>query len=292
VTTESRTDETTRITVVGAVVNVLMAVAKLAVGFVFGSPALVADGAHSFSDLATDAFVIVGARVSSRPPDETHTFGHGKYETLAAFLVGAALVAVGSFIVAEAALSLYRHEHIIAGYPVLVVAVLSIASKEWLYQATQRVARRLRSSALSANAWHHRSDAMSSVAVLVGAIAGLFGWEHGDQTAAIAVGAMVIVVGAGTIFRALFDFTETAVPEAERESITRAVEGVPGVEGWHRLRTRTVGREVFMDVHVLVDDRLSVVQAHDIASAVERKVRDSLDRPVNLVVHYEPAGNR
>ena len=288
-TTNSQAGQITRVTAVGAVLNVLLAAVKLSVGFVVGSPALVADGAHSFSDLSTDAFVIVGTRFSSRPPDESHTYGHGKYETLAAFLVGSALVAVGALIAAEAGLSLYRHEHIIAGYPVLVVAVVSIASKEWIYHVTQRVARRLKSPALSANAWHHRSDAMSSVAVLVGAVAGLFGWEHGDQLAAIAVGVMVILVGARTVFGALVDFTEKSIPAAEQEAIARAVEDVPGIRGWHRLRTRMVGREVFMDIHVLVDARLSVTEAHEIVNVVESKVRSSLDRPVNLLVHYEPA---
>jgi len=291
VNAENSTGQMTRVTAVGAVLNILLAAVKLAVGFVVGSPALVADGAHSLSDLATDAFVIVGARVSSRPPDESHTYGHGMYETLAALLIGAALIAVGVIIAWEAGLSLYRHEHILAGYPVLAVAVVSIALKEWLYHATQKVARRLGSPALSANAWHHRSDALSSVAVLVGAVTGLFGWGHGDQIAAIAVGAMVSLVGARTVFRTLVDFTERSIPAKEREIIARAVEGVPGVRGWHRLRTRMVGREVFMDIHVLVDARLSVARAHEIINMVESRVQSSLDRPVNLIVHYEPAGD-
>ena len=273
---------------VGAVLNVLLAAVKLSVGLLGGSAALVADGAHSLSDLTTDAFVILGTRFSSRPPDESHTYGHGKYETLAAFLVGGALIAVGVLIAWEAGLSLYRQEHNIAGYPALVVAAVSIASKEWIYRVTQRVARRLRSPALSANAWHHRSDAMSSVAVLIGAIGGVFGWGHGDQLAAIAVGVMVGLVGTRTVFGTLVDFTERSIPAKERESIARAVENVPGIIGWHRLRTRMVWREVFMDMHVLVDARLSVVEAHEICNAVESKVRSSLDRPVNLLVHYEP----
>lgn len=285
---ENENRQITRITFIGAVINVLLAVVKLVVGFLLGSPSLVADGAHSFSDLATDAFVIVGAKLSSRPPDDTHSYGHGKYETLSAFLVGGALIAVGILITAEAARSLYNHEHIIVGYPVLIVALASIASKEWIYQVTQRLATRLGSPSLSANAWHHRSDAMSSVAVLIGAVIGILGWGHGEQVAAIVVGGMVGFVGLGTVYRTLRDFTERSIPDRQQAAIEKAVEGVPGVLGWHRLRTRMVGREVFMDIHVLVDANLSVVQAHEIATAVERKVRDSLDRPVNLVVHYEP----
>jgi len=288
VRTKSETGQATKVTAVGAILNVLLAALKLSVGFVAGSPALVADGAHSFSDLVTDAFVLAGARFSARPPDESHTYGHGKYETLAAFLVGVALVAVGVLIAWEAGLSLYRHEHNIVGYPVLIVAVVSIASKEWIYRVTQRVARRLGSPALSANAWHHRSDALSSVAVLIGAIGGIVGWGHGDQLAAIVVGVMVGLVGARTMLGTFFDFTERSIPTKERQAIARAVESVSGVRGWHRLRTRMVGREVFMDMHVLVDARLSVAEAHGIIDAVESEVRSSLDRPVNLLVHYEP----
>ncbi len=287
-TVENETRQITRVTLAGAVLNVLLSAVKLSVGFFVGSAALIADGAHSLSDLSTDAFVIIGARVSSRPPDESHGYGHGKYETLAALLVGVALIAVGLLIAIEAGVSLYRHEQHISGYPVLIVAAASIALKEWIYHVTQRVARRVKSPALSANAWHHRSDALSSIAVLIGAAAGAFGWDHGDQLAAIAVGVMVCLVGARSVFGTFVDFTEGSIPARERAAITLAVEGVSGVRGWHRLRTRMVGREVYMDLHVLVDAGLSVAEGHAICDTVEGSIRRSLDRPVNLLVHYEP----
>ena len=280
--------EITRITVLGAVLNFFLAILKLSVGIVIGSPALVADAAHSLSDLSTDAFVILGVRLSSRPPDESHPFGHGKYETTSAFLVGMALIAVGFFVIYEAGLALYHHEHNIPGYPVLIVAAVSIVSKEWIYQVTQRVARRVKSPALRANAWHHRSDAMSSVAVLIGGIAGMAGWGHGDQLAAIIVGAMVGLVGLNTLWKAFVDFTEGSIPARERDLIAEAVQSVPGVKGWHRMRTRVVGREVFMDLHLLVDGRLSVHEGHGISTSVERAIRQALDRPINVLAHLEP----
>jgi len=279
----------TRVTILGLCLNLFLAGLKLAVGIVVGSVALVADAAHSLSDITTDMVVILGVRLSSRPADESHAYGHGKYETCAAFLVGAVLVAVGFLIVWNAGLSLYRHEHNFPGYAVIVVAAVSIGSKEWIYQITQRVARRVRSPALRANAWHHRSDALSSVAVLFGAIAGLVGWGHGDQLAAIAVGVMIGVVGLNVIWRAFVDFTESSIPVEEQKSIAEVIQSVPGVKGWHRLRTRLVGREVFMDLHLLVDAQLSVAEGHEVCNAVESAIEQAMERPLNILVHLEPA---
>ena len=279
-----------RVTLVGLFTNLFLLGLKLVVGILVGSAALVADAAHSFSDLLTDIVAIVGIRLSARPADESHEYGHGRYETIAASLIGVALVAAGVAIAWDAGLSLYRQEHNIPGYPVLVVAAVSIVSKEWLYRITRRVARRVRSAALSANAWHHRSDALSSVAVLIGGAAGLLGWGYGDQVAAIAVGVMVAIVGLNSIWKVFMELTECSISAEERQSIVKAIESVPGVKGWHRLRTRLVGREVFMDVHLLVDAGLSVVEGHEICTAVEKAVDLSLDRPVSVVVHCEPEG--
>jgi len=277
-----------RVTLVGLCTNLVLLGLKLVVGILVGSAALVADAVHSFSDLVTDVVAIVGIRLSARPADESHAYGHGRYETIAASLIGVALVGAGIAITWHAGLSLYRQEHNIPGYPVLVVAAVSIVSKEWLYQITRRVARRVRSAALHANAWHHRSDALSSVAVLIGAVAGLLGWGHGDQIAAVAVGVMVGIVGLNSIWKVFLELTEGSISAEERQSIAKAIESVPGVSGWHRLRTRLVGREVCMDVHVLVDKNLSVGEGHAVCTAVEEAIDLSLGRPVSVVVHCEP----
>ena len=279
-----------RVTLIGLVTNLFLLGLKLVVGLFVGSAALVADAVHSFSDLLTDIVAIVGIRLSGRPADESHPYGHGRYETIAASLIGVALVVAGIAITWDAGLSLYRQEHNIPGYPVLIVAAVSIVSKEWLYRITRRVARRVRSAALHANAWHHRSDALSSVAVLVGGAAGLLGWGHGDQVAAVAVGVMVAVVGAGSLWKVFMELTEGSISADERQSIAKAIERVPGVKGWYRLRTRLVGREVFMDVNVLVDKELSVGEGHAVCTAVEDAIELSLDRPVSVVVHCEPEG--
>jgi len=261
---------------------------KLAVGIVVGSAALVADAVHSISDLFTDIVVILGIRLSSRPADENHAYGHGRFETIATSFIGAVLVGAGIFIAWKSGLSLYGGEVNIPGYAVLVVAAVSILSKEWIYQVTQRVARRVKSSALRVNAWHHRSDALSSVAVLFGGIAGLAGWGHGDQLAAIVVGAMVSMVGLNALWKVFVELTEGSISGEEQKSIVKAIQSVPGVRGWHRLRTRLVGREVFMDVHVLVDSGLSVADGHRICSTVESAIVQTVERPINIVVHCEP----
>jgi len=277
-----------QVTLVGLCLNVFLAGLKLGVGMVVGSAALVADAVHSVSDLATDVIAIVGIRVSSRPADESHAYGHGRFETISASLIGTVLVAGGFAIAWKAGLALYRHEENIPGYAVIIVAAVSIISKEWIYQATQRVARRVGSPALRANAWHHRSDALSSVAVLCGGIAGSVGWGYGDRVAAIVVGLVVAAIGVNAIWKVFVELSEGSISAEESKLIGEAIQGVPGVKGWHRLRTRLVGREVFMDVHVLVDAWLSIDEAHRICSTVERAAAGSLKRPSNVVVHCEP----
>ncbi len=284
----NRVSQIIRVTIWGLCLNLVLMGLKLAVGIVVGSAALVADAVHSISDLFTDIVVILGTRLSSRPADEDHAYGHGRFETIATSFIGAVLIGAGIFIAWKSGFSLYRGEINIPGYAVLVVAAVSILSKEWIYQVTQRVARRVGSSALRVNAWHHRSDALSSVAVLFGAVAGLLGWGHGDQSAAIAVGMMVSIVGLNALWKVFVELTEGSVSGEEQESIVDAIRSVPGVKGWHRLRTRLVGREVFMDVHVLVDSRLSVAEGHRICSIVESAIVQTVERPINIVVHCEP----
>ncbi|MDY6917557.1 MAG: cation diffusion facilitator family transporter [Chloroflexota bacterium] len=279
-----------RVTVMGLFLNLFLAALKLSIGLVFASAALIADAVHSISDLVTDVVAIIGIRLSSRPADESHPYGHGKLETMAASLIGIALLVVGGLILWNAGLSLYRQEQNIPGYPMLIAAAVSIVAKEWIYQVTRRVARRIGSALLSANAWHHRSDALSSVAVLLGAIGGLLGWGQGDQVAALAVGTIIVVVGLNTLWGLIVELAEGSVSGAEREAIAEAIEGVPGVIAWHDLRTRLVGREVFMDVSLHVSSRLTIVEAHAICSAVEEAIEKSLPRPVNVVVHCEPEG--
>ena len=276
------------VTLIGMLVNVVLVLAKLFVGILTGSIALIADGIHSGSDIATDLVVVGGIRLAGRPADSSHPYGHGRYETLAGGAVAASLVLVGMYIAWGAGSALYADRVSYPGIPIIIVAIASILSKEWVYRRTIRVARRLQSTALHANAWHHRSDALSSVAVLFGGIGGLIGWGHADQIAGIVVGAMVVAVGVKTVRDVLHELLEGSLSAAEIEAIRDAVKRVDAVRSFHKLRARSVGREMFVDLHVLVDPQLSLLRAHEISMEVEDEVRSACTRPVNVTVHMEP----
>ncbi|MCR4392062.1 MAG: cation diffusion facilitator family transporter [Candidatus Acetothermia bacterium] len=283
-------DEGLRITLIGVGINLVLTGLKFGVGFLSGSMALVADGVHSLSDMATDLVVIGGLRLARRPADRSHAYGHGKFETLATTLVALALVAAGGWLAWEAVAALLRGGMSAPGPAIAGVAAMSVLSKEWLFRATRRVARRLRSSALEANAWHHRSDALSSVAVLCGGGVAALGFAQGDQAATIAVAVLIGWAAVGILRKAVYELTEGALSEAEQGKVARAITGVDGVKSWHKLRTRSVGRGVFVDVHIEVDPTISVQDSHAIASQVEQAVRGALSGEVSVAVHVEPAG--
>lgn len=276
------------ITYLGIAVNVVLSVVKAVVGLMTNSLALVADGIHSLSDLATDAAVLLGLRLGSKEPDQSHQYGHGRAETFAACLIAVVLMFVGGVMIYHATLSIAKDEVTKPHLAILGVAVVSIAAKEWLYRATRKIAVRSNSSALYANAWHHRSDALSSVAVMVGFVSLELGFDHGDQVAAICVGLMIILVGVKVIGDSFREFTEGAVDSETIEHIRRIIDADSSIRQWHQLRTRTVGREVFLDVHILVDPKLDVATAHEITVSLENALDEQITRPVNIVVHIEP----
>jgi cation diffusion facilitator family transporter len=276
------------VTYVGAFVNIVLAIVKIGIGLAVGSLALFADGIHSLSDLATDVAVLIGSHLGAKEPDRTHPYGHGRIETFSAVVVALILMAVGGAMIYRATISLARNEVASPHWGMLAGALLSIVAKEWLYRITRKVAVRLHSPAAYANAWHHRSDAFSSVAVLIGFISMEAGFNRGDQVAAIAVGLMVIFVGVKVIADALMELTEGAVDPETTDHIKSVISANPAVRQWHRLRTRTVGREVFLDVHILVDPQLNIAAAHEISEGLERALDEQISRPVNITVHIEP----
>jgi len=276
------------ITYLGMAVNIALSVIKVAVGLSAASLALVADGIHSLSDIATDVAVLLGLRLGSKEPDQSHPYGHGRAETFSAGLVALILIVVGGAMIYYATLAIARDEVTVPRFGVLIAAVISIAAKEWLYRATQKVAIQSHSPALYANAWHHRSDAFSSVAVVIGFISLEFGFGHGDQVAAIAVGMMIIWVGVRIISDALRELAEAAVDPDTIEHIKEVINSDSSIRQWHKLRTRTVGREVFLDLHILVDPELKITAAHEIAESLEKTLDEKITRPINITVHIEP----
>jgi cation diffusion facilitator family transporter len=276
------------ITYIGIAVNIALAVVKVVIGSLAGSLALVADGVHSLSDVATDAAVLLGLRLGSKGPDQSHPYGHGRAETFSAGLIALVLILVGGVMIYYATMGIARDEVTIPRLGVLIAAIVSIVAKEWLYRATQKIAIQSHSPALYANAWHHRSDALSSVAVVIGFISLEFGFGHGDHVAAIAVGLMIIWVGVRIVSDSLRELTEGAVDSDTIEHIRGVINANSSVHQWHKLRTRTVGREVFLDLHILVDPDLSIGAAHEIAESLENALHEQITRPVNITVHIEP----
>ena len=276
------------ITYLGMAVNIALSVMKVAIGLSAASLALVADGIHSLSDVATDVAVLLGLRLGSKEPDQSHPYGHGRAETFSAGLVALILIVVGGAMIYCATLAIARDEVTTPRLGVLIAAIISIAAKEWLYKATQKIAIQSHSPALYANAWHHRSDALSSVAVVIGFISLEFGFGHGDQVAAIAVGLMIIWVGVRVISDALRELAEAAVDPETIEHIKKIINSDSSIRQWHKLRTRTVGREVFLDLHILVDPELKITAAHEIAERLEKTMDEQITRPINITVHIEP----
>jgi len=277
------------VTLWGSLLNIVLMALKIVAGLFIQSSALVADGVHSFSDLATDFLVLIGARISSRPADQTHPYGHKKFETLTSQLVALILIAVGIGFMWSASAAISRHEHNFPGVLVLIVAGISVVSKEILFKKTRKVSRETDSASLYANAWHHRSDSFSSVAVLIGGVLSLFGWGHADQLATIIVGFMILGVGGKIFYDCVSELTETAADKESVALISEILSKQNDIVTWHALRTRKMGGELFLDVHICVEPNLSVNEAHVISNRLEETIRGQFSKPVNILIHIDPS---
>lgn len=277
------------VTLVGSVVDLVLGVAKILVGVVGNSQALIADGVHSLSDLATDGIVLLAMKHGSRAADEEHPYGHGRIETLATVVLGVALVGVAGGIAWDATLRLLNPELLAhPGWLALSVAAVSIASKEAIYHYTLRVAERLNSRLLRANAWHSRSDAISSVVVFIGVVGAMNGLPWLDAVAAIAVALMVGKIGLELAWHSAQELIDRAMDTEQVAQIRDAILGVDGVEALHMLRTRRMGSDGLVDVHILVDPRLSVSEGHQISERVRHAVMRAVDGVTDVMVHIDP----
>ncbi len=276
------------VTVWGIVLNIGLTGIKILSGVFARSSALLADGMHSFSDLATDFIVLLSSRISNQPADKTHPYGHKRFETIASMFLGLVLLAASCAIIWSASKSIYRSEQRYAGLTLLVVAGISVIAKEVIFRITRKVSQQTNSSILYANAWHHRTDALSSVAVLIGGVAMLFGWGYADQAAAIVVGLIIVIVAGKIFYEGMIELTERCADEDSLLAIERVLSVWQGISGWHELRTRRVGGELFIDVHILVRPDLTVLESHEISVKLEEKIRNSLSKPVNILIHIDP----
>lgn len=285
---EERQKKIRSITLWGAFLNILLFALKLISGILIKSSALVADSVHSLSDLATDFVVLAGTRFSDRPPDKSHPYGHRKFETLASQLIAVILFAIGIGIIWSAGTSIYSRSQNYPGYVVLIIAVISVASKEIIFFVTRKISRITRSVVLYANAWHHRSDSLSSVAVLIGGVASLFGWGYADHVATVVVGFMIMGVAGKILYEGLIELSEHAADKESVQKIEGVLAGEKSISGWHALRTRKLGMELFIDCHILVDPSLSVLESHEITRKIEEVIEKELSQPVNILIHTEP----
>ena len=294
--TETRKRRIYRVTFAGFAVNCLLAAGKLAAGLLGRSGAMVADAVHSFSDLATDVVVVAFARVSAKPKDEGHDYGHGKFETLAAILVGLALVAVGGGILAEGVQAIRRVVHggelARPGGIALAAAAVSIVVKEWLYRYTVRAGRTLRSPSVVANAWHHRSDALSSLGTLAGIGCAYFlgpAWRIADPIAALLVAVFIFKIAFAQIRAGLDELLERSLPADMEQEILRIVTADPAVRQPHNLRTRRIGAAIAVEVHIRVDGEMSVRRAHALTVDIERRLRARFGAETMIAIHVEDA---
>ena len=293
-----RNQEIYQVTLVGGVVNVVLLLFKFVAGIVGHSAAMVADAVHSLSDFVTDVIVLVFVHISSKPKDKSHDYGHGKYETLAMTLIGVALLMVAIGIIYSGAMKIYawtNGEQLEApGTLALWAALLSVLLKEGVYQYSMVKARQLNSQVLEANAWHHRSDALSSVGTAIGIGGAIFlgqRWTVLDPIASLVVGAFIVKVAVDLLHSGIDDLMEHSLPEVVEEEILRIVGELPDVVYPHDLRTRKIGNHYAIELHILMDGDITLREAHNKASEVEDLLRARYGEDTHVAVHVEPQDN-
>jgi cation diffusion facilitator family transporter len=288
--TRAQVQEVRRITLLGLFVNLGLCVLKFAFGVIGGSQALIADAVHSLSDTSTDLAILIGVRYWSAPADADHPHGHGRIETLVSFFIGAVLAGVAIGLVYRALATLGGRHSFTPGWTVFAAACSCIVIKECLYWWTISVATRAKSSALAANAWHHRSDAFSSVPVAAAVLCGRLWpqWGFLDHVASVIVSVLVFQAAWRILEPAFRQLIDAGASETERRTITELVATVEGVEAVHAVRTRHIGPGLQVDLHVLVAPDISVREGHTIAGHVTERLRDDGPNVVDVLVHIEP----
>lgn len=282
-------------TLIGSVANFILVVIKLIAGIAGRSSAMIADAIHSLSDFATDIIVMVFVRLSSKPKDEGHAYGHGKYETMATAMIGFILFLVGAGIFWEGIQKIY---HSLKGIPLekpemlaFYAALLSIVVKEALYHYTRRMGKQVKSDLVIANAWHHRSDAFSSIGTLIGIGGAIFlgdKWVILDPIAAVIVSLFIMKVSVQLMAPSMNDLLEKSLPEEIQHEIIGIVKSVPEVSDPHNLRTRRIGNDFAIEIHIRLNPAMTVKEAHDISWIIENKLKMKYGNNTHVAVHIEP----
>lgn len=291
----SRTHIISRVTIVGSIVNLVLTLGKLVAGIVGNSSAMVADGVHSVSDLATDIIVLVFVRIAGKERDSNHHYGHGKYETFATMLISfaMAIVGIGIFISGTKLILAAMGGEVIEqpGLIAVYAAVLSIVLKESVFWYTKIAGERVGSPALVANAWHHRSDALSSVGTALGISGAIFlgeQWRILDPIAGVVVSFFILRASWKIAIPSIKELLETSLSKETETEIVRIIENTYGVKNYHNLKSRKIGDNIAVDVHVRVNKDLSVELSHDIATEIEKNIREQYGTEAHIGIHIEP----
>ncbi len=290
-----REREIYKVTLVGSAGNVALLTFKFIAGMLGNSSAMIADAVHSLSDFVTDVVVLVFVGISAKPQDKSHDYGHGKFETIASFLIGLGLVAAATGIVVTGGMKLlawWGGEALEApGWIALWAALLSILVKELLYQYTARKGRRLDSQVMIANAWHHRSDALSSIGAAIGIGGAIWlgqRWTVLDPLASIVVGLMLVRVAWQLLKTSVGELTECSLPAETEQEIEAIIQSFPDVQEPHNLRTRRIGNRIAIEAHVRMDGSLPLNVVHERATAIERKLKERFGKGTYVTLHMEP----
>lgn len=291
----NREKEIYKVTLVGGAVNVILLLFKFVAGVIGHSSAMIADAVHSLSDFVTDIIVLVFVKISNKPQDKSHDYGHGKYETLALTIIGIALMAVAIGIIVKGAVKIASWANgetlETPGMLAFWAAIVSIVLKEAVYRYSIIKAKQLDSKAVEANAWHHRSDALSSIGTAIGIGGAIFlgqRWVILDPVASVVVGAFIVKVAFDLLKNGIGDLMEQSLPDQVEDEILSLARGVDGVTEPHDLRTRRIGNHYAIELHILMDGGISLKEAHDKASEVEDILRQRYGEETHVVVHVEP----
>ncbi len=287
-TVVNRTQLAVRVTLVGSVIDALLGAMKIIVGYVAHSHALVVDGVHSLSDLLTDLGVVLVSRYSGEDPDESHPYGHGRFETFGTVVLGSFLVFVALALFYDNAQRLWnKDELLVPTWPALCVAFISIVSKEWVFRYTKKIGEEINSKLIIANAWHSRTDMFSSIVVLVGVAGAMMGWLWLDLVAALAVALLIIKIGVDLAYPSVKELVDTALSPEEIEKIRHSILEVSGVVDVHSLRSRRLGPHAYLDVHIQVAPDISVSEGHQIAHWASRKVIREFEDIEDVTFHID-----
>jgi len=280
-----------KVTWIGLLINIALACIKFAAGYFGRSQAMIADAIHSLTDTTTDVAVIAGSHFWSRPPDESHPYGHRRLETLVTVFIGLMLAAAGIGIGWDAVSALRDKESTPPGWIALVAAAVSILTKEILYRWTAVVGKKIKSPALAANAWHHRTDAISSIPVLIAVGGALIfpSWSFLDLVGAVVVSIFVMHAAMKIIWPGISELIDAGAPKDIQKKITDIACNISGVQEVHKVRTRYISTSILVDMHIVVDGSISVRDGHAIADEVENQIINSISNVLGVVIHVDPS---